>query len=525
MAIVKQSTEFSGGIRYLDLGVFSEPPTADQNGTEIPTSGAAILDTVRLKFGGQVEIIFHGNFVVFNGIISGISTFDDFTVNEITSFGPISQSVFTFSEPQNYNLVIAGVTDDVDFFARLLAGDDDIISTNRGASTMGGFAGNDYLEAALPVSSLLDGGAGDDTILVHKGFDSLVNGGVGDDEIKVVRGTRHEVQGGNGSDTVTVHRGNDHQVNGGFGNDEIIVFKGTGHRLLGGNGDDTLRVTDGTGHMLFGGSGNDTLQVDGGTDHTLLGGEGDDILKGGVGEEWLVGGKGNDSFIASTGFDRIKGGPGRGDHIEFEASINNFTVTQFGDLLRIKGGGIDTTTRSVESFKFGLDEYTEAQVSARVGALDDLPTNSSDTLQGTSGPDVINGLGGGDTITGGGGRDKLLGGRGNDVLIGQGASDNLFGGRGQDTIFGGGGNDRLTGNKGMDVFVFNGGNDIVTDFADNDLLRLDDDLWSGTLTKAQVLDFAAVIDGDTVFEFGGGHTLTLEGYTSIAELEAGLTIF
>ncbi|PCH73938.1 MAG: hypothetical protein COC12_04450 [Rhodobacteraceae bacterium] len=59
------------------------------------------------------------------------------------------------------------------------------------------------------------------------------------------------------------------------------------------------------------------------------------------------------------------------------------------------------------------------------------------------------------------------------------------------------------------------------------MLALDNALWGGTaLTNAQILGFANVVAlTDTVFDFGGGNTLTLENYTDIAALDAVLTVF
>ncbi|MEM7615784.1 MAG: calcium-binding protein, partial [Pseudomonadota bacterium] len=69
--------------------------------------------------------------------------------------------------------------------------------------------------------------------------------------------------------------------------------------------------------------------------------------------------------------------------------------------------------------------------------------------------------------------------------------------------------------SGNDSFVYGaGGNrDQILDFAnDADQLVLDQALWSGTLTAAEVVDqFATESGGDTTFDFGGGHELTLAG--------------
>ena len=83
----------------------------------------------------------------------------------------------------------------------------------------------------------------------------------------------------------------------------------------------------------------------------------------------------------------------------------------------------------------------------------------------------------------------------------------------------------MTGGADVDTFVYSRGNDTVTDF-DGDMLRLNDVLWGeAALSVSQVLDFAEVQNGDTVFDFGNGHTLTLENYTDIAGLSDQINIF
>ncbi len=45
-----------------------------------------------------------------------------------------------------------------------------------------------------------------------------------------------------------------------------------------------------------------------------------------------------------------------------------------------------------------------------------------------------------------------------------------------------------------------------------DVLQLDDNLWGGGLTAQQVVNmFASNVNGNTVFDFGGGDVLTLIG--------------
>src|SRR5690606_37788719 len=111
---------------------------------------------------------------------------------------------------------------------------------------------------------------------------------------------------------------------------------------------------------------------------------------------------------------------------------------------------------------------------------------------------------------------------GADVVFGGAGNDWIDGGGGNDTLDGGIGNDVLTGGVGADRFVFlaDYGQDRVTDFTDDvDTLFLDDALWGGGLTVAQVVaTFASVQGGDTVFDFGGGETVILEHTGSLGLL-------
>lgn len=147
-----------------------------------------------------------------------------------------------------------------------------------------------------------------------------------------------------------------------------------------------------------------------------------------------------------------------------------------------------------------------------------------DRVQGRGGNDRLVGDRGNDRLSGGAGRDRLDSGDGKDTLLGGAGRDRLIGGAGKDTLDGGTGNDLLIGGGGRDTFVFGAGHDSIRKF-NGDLLNLDDALWAGTLSRAQVLDFANVVAGDTVFDFGDANTLTLRNFTDIEGLQSVLTIF
>ena len=156
--------------------------------------------------------------------------------------------------------------------------------------------------------------------------------------------------------------------------------------------------------------------------------------------------------------------------------------------------------------------------------------NGDDRLYGNRGNDLINGLNGQDLLSGEHGNDLLYGGNGNDLLLGGAGKDALYGGAGNDRLHGQAANDVLTGGTGADDFVFSrgGGADRVADFSlrQSDQLMLDDALWTGRLSTAQVVtQFARVTPEGVLFDFGKSGSLLLQGVTTTAGLSAAIEIF
>ncbi len=150
-------------------------------------------------------------------------------------------------------------------------------------------------------------------------------------------------------------------------------------------------------------------------------------------------------------------------------------------------------------------------------------------LQGGAGSDLITGGQHQDRIYGDAGNDWLTGNAGNDLLYGGADSDRLFGGIGNDQLSGGTGRDILHGGSGADAFIYNKSDaaDSITDFtlAANDRLHLNHNLWTGTLTAAQVVQqFARVTTAGVVFDFGAGDRLTLTNLHSLTGLESHLLL-
>lgn len=242
-----------------------------------------------------------------------------------------------------------------------------------------------------------------------------------------------------------------------------------------GSGNDTVRGNE-ANNTLHGNGGNDVLQ----------GAEGRDTLYGDAGNDTLQGGAGNDFLTGGTGADRLTGGDGRD---------------------------------------------TASYLNATAGVTANLASSSENT--GDAAGDTYSLI---ENLRGSTQRDTLTGNSHNNMLDGRGGADREFGRGGDDTLIGGGGVDRLEGGKGDDIltgganrdtFVFNLGTDVITDFGHgNDQLKLDDALWNNaSLTTSEILDFATVVKGDTVFDFGSGNTLTLENYADIAGLETDVIVF
>ena len=203
----------------------------------------------------------------------------------------------------------------------------------------------------------------------------------------------------------------------------------------------------------------DVTQTGDMTSQTLQGTANDDILIGG-----------GNTFI---------GGEGR-DIVSYESS--------FGSLR------IDLQFPTINTFAAAGDTYD---------SIEDLAGSSFD-----------------DTISGDAGANRLFGRDGNDRLEGRSGNDYLNGGGNQDTLIGGEGDDVLRGGTSRDTFVFDAGSDVIEDWF-LDQIDLDRDLWGGAdLTAATIINtYGTVQNGNSVFNFGSGNVLTLQGQTDIAALE------
>jgi Ca2+-binding RTX toxin-like protein len=348
-----------------------------------------------------------------------------------------------------------------------------VMSYNSGWRTgpAGGSGNNDFGFARTPMAF--------DIAVIQRKYGANMAHRTGDDEYTLVaqnaRGTGYEaIWDAGGNDTIR-HDGTApatinlnaatlqfEEGGGGFVSFVAGIFGGFTiangvviENAIGGSGAD--RITGNrVGNLLDGRGGSDTMN----------GLAGADTMRGGGGADKLSGGDGNDRLLGQADKDTANGGKG-------------------SDLL--DGGA------------------------------------GNDTLKGGAGNDTVKGGAGLDRLFGDSGNDLLQGGDGNDRLAGGAGRDTLDGGKGDDILDGGAGNDTMTGGAGRDTFVFSrgSGTDRATDFsrAQNDRLQLDDALWTGTLTKRQVVQqFAEVDGGNAVFDFGSDK-LVLTGVNSLSGLE------
>ena len=380
---------------------------------------------------------------------------------------------------------------------------DDILTGNNGDDTLIGGSGADqllggagfdrvsYQTAVAPITldlaspSLNTGDALGDTfasieVFEGSGFaDSLfgnnsknhLDGGVGDDLIHG-RGGNDTLSGDAGNDTLDGGTGSDN-LDGGPDNDTATYASATKGIIA-----DLLHATRNTGHAagdkfssienLIGSPHSDQMAGDDGSNR-LTGGSGNDRLIGRAGDDVLTGGSGNDVLRAGLGKDSLNGGSGRdlADYVDMKTAVQANLSTGLG-----AGGATGDTYLAIEDL---------------AGSLFD------------------------------------------DSLTGSNSSNMLFGLDGDDTLCGKGGADTLSGGDGTDVFRFsrNDGADHISDFdPDQDHVLIDLGLTGGSKNADQLIaNFAAMISGQVVIDFGQGDSILFEGITDAFALSDSFLFF
>ena len=273
------------------------------------------------------------------------------------------------------------------------------------------------------------------------------------------------------------------------------------------------------------GAGNDTVFGNDGND-TINGGSGNDSLNGNIGNDVLDGGEGDDTVVGGQGADMIQGGDGK-DNIR--GGDDNDTIYGNADDDYIQGGdGADEINGGSGVNKM----FGQRGEDTLVGGSDNDTLNGgggSDFLKGAQGNDWFRAGNGNDTLWGGNGRDTMFGNSDADELLGGGGDDRLNGGGGDDTLRGGTGDDYLKGGAGADTFIFDAGmgaDEISAYNRTEDILRIDSNLLTGQTTGQQVMDdFASIVGGNMVLDFGAGNSITFLGFTTFSGFEDDIVIF
>ncbi|MEQ1709129.1 MAG: calcium-binding protein [Terricaulis sp.] len=403
------------------------------------------------------------------------------------------------------------------------------------------------------LNNWLFGGAGGDGLNGGDGADLLQ--GEGDADTLSGEGGIDSLAGGDGDDVLIGGAGAD-SLGGGAGIDtaDYAASLAVNVNLQTGiaSGGDAAGDTFASVENIIGSAFADTLTGRDGFANTLTGGDGNDVLSGGTG-----------------GADVMNGGAGI-DTLDYSLSPNGVDVRLFSGAAA--GGSANGDSYSSIENIIGAATKTDT-LAGDANANSIWGGGGNETITGRENTDTLYGEAGNDTLLGGADSDVLIGGIGADTLGGGSQDDtadysasdagvtvNLqtgsgVGGHAQgdvlvsiedvigsafadliigknnawDNIFDGrGGDDTYTGGLGNDVFVFrlSEGADTITDF-----------VAGGTADAVQLAGFGAAFDSfaeiiaaatqigaDTIIDFGGGQTLTLQN-VALANLSSGDFIF
>uniref|UniRef100_UPI00054D629E lipase family protein n=1 Tax=Hellea balneolensis TaxID=287478 RepID=UPI00054D629E len=426
----------------------------------------------------------------------------------------------------NFNDTITG-SDANEFFY----GEDgnDTINAGGGIDRVYGGDGND-IQRGQAGNDQLYGSAGADQLNGGTGFDianyraatsaimvNLATGGTVGDAAGDTYFGLEAIYGSDFNDVMTGSSGTNELR--GFKGDDILDGSGGNDRLFGGEGADTLiggtgidiamftvatagvtldLATGGTGgeaagdsysgiEWVFGSDFDDDITGDSGANR-LTGNDGNDKLNGAGGNDRLLGGDGNDTINGGDGVDTIFGQAG--DDIMIGGAGNDFFFGDSGSDSHDGGTGTDTVSYLASSSGVTVNMQT-----------------------GGTGGDAA-----GDTYTsierifGSGHDDNLTGSDGNDTILGNGGNDFLTGGLG---------NDSLNGGAGVDSFAYNTAQDAADVIQGLTINEVIDILFTDPAfdTFAEIMAVATDAGANTIFNFGGGNTLTIVGQ-NIADLSA-----
>ncbi len=398
-------------------------------------------------------------------------------------------------------------------------GGDDLIYGGKSNDRIYGDIGSSFSGQASGGDDTLIGGAGDDEI--YGDWGNIAAGGNGGDDT---------IFGGTGSDTLAGNAGDDY-FRDGFG-------PGT---IYGGNGEDYFDPTQNGAHTFYGGSGIDTIDYSrssNGITIDLSAGTGsagwanNDVVSS---VEKLIGTSGIDRVTTAFNYNDIRTGNAT-DRVWVNGGSKEIRTGNAND--RIDAGSGANSYYGGDGFDIlsyrdsgpGVTVDLEAKTNSGGYAEDDFirgiehifgSNGGNDRLFGDSKGNILRGYDGDDRVSGRGGADSLEGHAGEDWINGGKGGDRLFGGADDDLLDGDRGNDLLYGGGGEDTFHYDRHEDIsrIKDFQnDTDTIELD-----GFNASYNAFARATRVDGDVIFDFGGGDFLIVEN-TTIGDLRNDLDI-
>ena len=388
----------------------------------------------------------------------------------------------------------------------------DVVTGNDSDNSIAGQLGNDELDG-LGGNDRLSGGGGADSLDGGAGADTMIGGS--DNDVYLVDNWRDIVIESDNEGYDTIRSSVSYRST--MGVEVVELVGGSNANLYGDQNANTLTGNDGA-NALYGGEGADLI----------TGGSGNDLLDGQLGDDTLRGGAGDDTYVVSSWRDEISEAGGNGyDRIVAYDTYRFFTGVE---KLELRGNS-------------NINAYGNNEDNLIIGNV------GNNYLEGGGGNDVLNGGAGIDRMYGGSGDDTYFvgtwkdevserGGNGIDTInayvsyrtvsgveilnlagdreinaYGTSEDNIIIGNKSSNRIEGGGGTDILTGDAGADNFVYIGGQTTITDYneADFDVVSVDPSL----LRDEAMMSFGALVEGDAVYDFGGGNTLVLQNQATL----------